>query len=154
MITRGQSTTIFLCIEPFSAWWQPNEQTNNRVILVQACSWSVRRRCFAILSMIKRPCLCEGWLFLLKILPILSSWPPSLTKSSLWWITWGTTPACPSSTQSLLFRLGFSARPGEFLPTNWMSDLLTKAACGNLTPLRPVCKNAVFLFVGYDEYFL
>merc|ERR1712013_545191 len=34
--------------------------------------------------------------------------------------------------------LGFSARPGEFLPTNWMSDLLTKAACGNLTPLRPV----------------
>jgi len=47
--------------------------------------------------------------------------------------------------------LGFSARPGEFLPTNWMSDLLTKAACGNLTPLRPLCKNAVFLFVGYDE---
>ena len=93
-------------------------------------------------------------LFLLKILPILSSWPPSLTKSSLWWITWGTTSACHSSTQHLLFRLGFSARPGEFLPTNWMSDLLTKAACGNLTPLRPVCKNAVFLFVGYDEYFL
>merc|ERR1712037_658872 len=46
--------------------------------------------------------------------------------------------------------LGFSARPGEFLPTNWMNDLLTHAACG-ATPLQPICKNAVFLFVGYDE---
>ena len=27
MITRGQSTTIFLCIGPFSAWWQTNERT-------------------------------------------------------------------------------------------------------------------------------
>ena len=40
-------------------------------------------------------------MFLLKILPILSSWPPSLTKSSLWWITWGTTAACHSSTLQL-----------------------------------------------------
>jgi len=46
--------------------------------------------------------------------------------------------------------LGFSARPGEFLPSNWMNDLLTHAACGP-TPLQPICKNAVFLFVGYDE---
>merc|ERR1719341_2734003 len=46
--------------------------------------------------------------------------------------------------------LGFSARPGEFLPTNWMNDLLTQAACGD-TPLQHICKNAVFLFVGYDE---
>ena len=41
MITRGQSTTIFLCIGPFSAWWQTNDRTNNRVILVQACPWPV-----------------------------------------------------------------------------------------------------------------
>ena len=41
VITRGQSTTVFLCIGPFLAWWQPNEQTNNQVILVQACSWLV-----------------------------------------------------------------------------------------------------------------
>ena len=43
MITRGQSTTIFLCIRPFSAWWHPNKQSNNQpVILGQACSWPVR----------------------------------------------------------------------------------------------------------------
>ena len=48
MITRGQSTTIFLCIGPFSAWWQPNEQKNKRVILVQACSWPVRRQFFVL----------------------------------------------------------------------------------------------------------
>ena len=41
MITRGQSTTIFLCIGPFSAWSRTNKQTNNRVILVQACPWPV-----------------------------------------------------------------------------------------------------------------
>ena len=35
--TRGTITTIFLCIGPFLAWWP----TNNRVILVQACSWPV-----------------------------------------------------------------------------------------------------------------
>ena len=54
------------------------------------------------------------------------------------------------SYHRLCLRLGFSARPGEFLPTNWMNDLLTHAACGP-TPLQPICKNAVFLFVGYDE---
>ena len=41
VITRGQSTTIFLCIGPFSAWWRTNKQTNSQVILVQACSWPV-----------------------------------------------------------------------------------------------------------------
>ena len=39
VITRGQSTTIFLCIGPFLARWRTTKQTNNRVILVQACSW-------------------------------------------------------------------------------------------------------------------
>ena len=43
--TRGPSTGIFLCIGPFSAWWH---RTNNQVILVQACSWPVRRQSFAI----------------------------------------------------------------------------------------------------------
>ena len=27
VITRGQSTSIFLCIGPFSAWWRTNERT-------------------------------------------------------------------------------------------------------------------------------
>ena len=27
VITRGQSTTIFLCIGPFSAWWRTNTRT-------------------------------------------------------------------------------------------------------------------------------
>ena len=30
MITRGQWTTIFLCIGPFSVWWQPNEGTTKQ----------------------------------------------------------------------------------------------------------------------------
>ena len=33
---------------PFSACWHPTEQTNNQVSLVQACSWPVRRKSFAI----------------------------------------------------------------------------------------------------------
>ena len=41
VITRGQATTIFLCIGPFSAGGQTNERTTNRVNLVQACSWPV-----------------------------------------------------------------------------------------------------------------
>ena len=47
VVTRGQSTAIFLCIGPFSAWWQ----TINQVILVQACSWPVIRQSFAITIM-------------------------------------------------------------------------------------------------------
>ena len=42
VITMGQSTTIFLCIRPFSAWWQTPEQPANWVILEQACSWPVK----------------------------------------------------------------------------------------------------------------
>ena len=37
----AESLAIFLCIQPFSAWWQTNNQPNNQVILVQACSWPV-----------------------------------------------------------------------------------------------------------------
>ena len=51
VITRGQSTTIFLCIGPFYAWWQTNKRTNNQMILVQACSWPVwDRQSFATLA--------------------------------------------------------------------------------------------------------
>ena len=46
VITREQSTIIFLCIRPFSAWCHPN----NRVIWEQACLWPVRRQFFAKLS--------------------------------------------------------------------------------------------------------
>ena len=38
VITRGQSTTIFLCIGAFFGV-VTNNQTTNRVILVHACSW-------------------------------------------------------------------------------------------------------------------
>ena len=42
LITSGQSTTIFLCIGPFLAWWLvTNKRTNHQVILEQACSWPV-----------------------------------------------------------------------------------------------------------------
>ena len=49
VITRGQSTTIFLCIGPFSAWWRTNKQTNEQpgdpsASLLLA---SVRRQSFA-----------------------------------------------------------------------------------------------------------
>ena len=47
LIIRAQSTAIFLCIQPFSAWWRTI--TTNRVILEQACSWPVRRQSFAII---------------------------------------------------------------------------------------------------------
>ena len=30
VITRGQSSAIFLCIGPFLAWWQISKQTNNQ----------------------------------------------------------------------------------------------------------------------------
>ena len=56
VITRGQSTTIFLCIGPFLASWRTNEQSNNRVILEQACSWPVWEGSL----------LQKGWRFNLK----------------------------------------------------------------------------------------
>ena len=48
VITRGQSTTTFLYIGPFSAWWQPNNQPGDpRASLLLT---SVRRQSFAIFS--------------------------------------------------------------------------------------------------------
>ena len=47
VITREQLTTVFLSIGPFSAWWLTNEHMTNQVILVQACSWPVRKKSFA-----------------------------------------------------------------------------------------------------------
>ena len=46
VISRGQSTTIFLCIRPFLAWWHVTQPTNG-VILVQVCSWPVIKQSFA-----------------------------------------------------------------------------------------------------------
>ena len=42
----GRSQQLFFCV--FSHFRHGHEQTNNRVILVQACSWPVRRQSFAI----------------------------------------------------------------------------------------------------------
>ena len=48
---------LWLCIWPFSIWWQTNEQTTNhhQVTLVQACSWLVRRLSFAKKENMCRP---------------------------------------------------------------------------------------------------
>ena len=50
VITRGQSTTIFLCIGPFSTWWQTNKRTNEQPGDPSASLLltSVRRQSFAI----------------------------------------------------------------------------------------------------------
>ena len=58
----AQSTAIFLCIRPFSAWWQPNERPHNRVTLVRACSWPARRKSFTIAIHEPNPvCWSELW---------------------------------------------------------------------------------------------
>ena len=41
----GRRQHLFFC--GFSHFWHGHEQPNNRVILVQACSWPVRRQSFA-----------------------------------------------------------------------------------------------------------
>ena len=46
MITRGQSTTIFLCIGPFSAWSRTNKQPGDPSASLPLTS--VRRQSFAI----------------------------------------------------------------------------------------------------------
>ena len=44
----------FLVCKAIWAWWQPNERTNNQVILEQACSCPVKRQFFAIEMMVMR----------------------------------------------------------------------------------------------------
>jgi len=39
---------------------------------------------------------------------------------------------------------------GEFLPSNWLMDLIADFVCGD-TPLELICENVVFLLTGYDE---
>lgn len=39
---------------------------------------------------------------------------------------------------------------GEFLPSNWLMDLIAEFACGD-TILEIVCENVIFLLTGYDE---
>ena len=50
VITLGQSTTIFLCIRPFSAWWQPNEQPNNQLGEKQSFAIKVRENSYRVYS--------------------------------------------------------------------------------------------------------
>ena len=60
---------------------------------------------------------------------------------------------------------------GEFLPSNWLMDLIADFACGEImmmmmkiflrmlmiscsgpnNPLEIICENVVFLLTGYDE---
>merc|ERR1712037_1031153 len=40
---------------------------------------------------------------------------------------------------------------GEFLPSNWLMDLIADFACGPNNPLEIICENVVFLLTGYDE---
>ena len=52
VITRGQATTIFLCIGPFSAWSQTNEQPGEPSASLLLTS--VRRQSFAIYTSQKK----------------------------------------------------------------------------------------------------
>lgn len=40
---------------------------------------------------------------------------------------------------------------GEFLPSNWLMDLLATYACSDSSILQAVCENVVFLLTGYDQ---
>jgi len=40
---------------------------------------------------------------------------------------------------------------GEFLPSNWLMDLIATFVCGPNNPLEIICENVVFLLTGYDE---
>jgi len=40
---------------------------------------------------------------------------------------------------------------GEFLPSNWLMDLLASLACTDNSLLQGVCENVVFLLTGYDQ---
>jgi lysosomal acid lipase/cholesteryl ester hydrolase len=40
---------------------------------------------------------------------------------------------------------------GEFLPSNWLMDLIAAMACPPNSWLEVVCENVVFLLVGYDR---
>ena len=40
---------------------------------------------------------------------------------------------------------------GEFLPSNWLMDLLAGLACSDNSLLQGVCENVVFLLIGYDQ---
>jgi len=40
---------------------------------------------------------------------------------------------------------------GEFLPSNWLMDMIAFWACGDLSIIQGVCENVVFLLTGYDK---
>ena len=85
VISRRQSTTIFLCFGPFSTWWKPNERTNNQVILVQACSWLVRRLSFAKKENICRPTnRCPAFVSHLNMLKVILSHTQTIWFCHIW----------------------------------------------------------------------
>ena len=76
-----------LCIWPFSAWWQTNEQTTNhyQVTLVQACSWLVRRLSFAKKENICRPThRCPAFVSHLNMLKVISSHTQTIWFCHIW----------------------------------------------------------------------
>lgn len=40
---------------------------------------------------------------------------------------------------------------GEFVPSNWLMDLIASLVCSENSWLEVVCKNVVFLLTGYDQ---
>jgi len=40
---------------------------------------------------------------------------------------------------------------GEFLPSNWLMDLIADFVCGPNNPLEIICENVIFLLTGYDQ---
>ena len=40
---------------------------------------------------------------------------------------------------------------GEFLPSNWLMELIADYVCGEDDLLEIVCQNVIFLLTGYDE---
>ena len=40
---------------------------------------------------------------------------------------------------------------GEFLPSNWLMDLIADMACPEGSFLEVVCENVVFILAGYDK---
>ena len=75
----GQSKAIFMWMRPFSAWWRTNNQTSNWMILVQACSWPVRRQSFA-----KSPRICAA--LQMHIVPCYD-----YSIRQIWWFFYSST---------------------------------------------------------------
>ena len=72
VITRGQSTTIFLCIGLFSAWWQTNKQTYKRPTRWSQCKPALDQWEGSLLQLLLWK-LFLSWSFLLLRPPAISA---------------------------------------------------------------------------------